>query len=112
MEGTEVPEVKEGEEGEEGVGPEEYENLEKGPEDLEDEGEEEGEGEEPGLNFSAQNDVRVGLQWEYFFGKCSSKLLRLFGLNRRKSLLKVLPEKSSHCSPLQPTITWRFQSGG
>ena len=35
----------------------------------------------PGLNFSAQNDVRVGLQWEDFLGKCSSKLLRLFGLH-------------------------------
>ena len=35
----------------------------------------------PGLNFSYQNDVRVGLQREKFFGKCSSKLLRLFGLH-------------------------------
>ena len=35
----------------------------------------------PGLNFSAQNDVKVGLQWEEFLGKCSSKLLRLFGLH-------------------------------
>ena len=35
----------------------------------------------PGLNFSAQNDVRVGLQCEDFLGKCSSKLLRLFGLH-------------------------------
>ena len=25
----------------------------------------------PGLNFSAQNDVRVGLQWEDFLGKLS-----------------------------------------
>ena len=24
----------------------------------------------------------------------------------------VIPEKSSHCSPLQPTITWQFQSWG
>ena len=24
----------------------------------------------------------------------------------------VIPEKSSHCSPLQPTLTWQFQSGG
>ena len=35
----------------------------------------------PGLNFSAQNNVRVGLQREDFLGKCSSKLLRLFGLH-------------------------------
>ena len=35
----------------------------------------------PRLNFSAQNDVRVGLQWEDFLGKCSSKFLRLFGLH-------------------------------
>ena len=35
----------------------------------------------PGLHFSAQNDVRVGLQWEDFLGKCSSKLIRLFGLH-------------------------------
>ena len=24
----------------------------------------------------------------------------------------VIPEKSSHCSPLQPTLIWQFQSGG
>ena len=24
---------------------------------------------------------------------------------------KVIPEKSSHCRPLQPTLTWQFQSG-
>ena len=23
----------------------------------------------------------------------------------------VIPEKSSHCNPLQPTLTWQFQSG-
>ena len=31
----------------------------------------------PGLNFSAQNDVGVGLQWEDSLGKCSSKLFEL-----------------------------------
>ena len=36
---------------------------------------------QPGLNFSAQNDVRVGLQWKDVLRKCSSKLLRLFGLH-------------------------------
>ena len=40
-----------------------------------------------GLNFSAQNDVRVGLQWEDFLGKCSSKQINphsyiFFGLPR------------------------------
>ena len=24
----------------------------------------------------------------------------------------VIPQKSCHCSPLQPTVTWHFQSGG
>ena len=24
----------------------------------------------------------------------------------------LIPEKSSHCSPLQPTLTWQFQAGG
>ena len=33
------------------------------------------------VEFFAQNDVRVGLQWGDFLGKCSSKLLRLFGLH-------------------------------
>ena len=28
------------------------------------------------------------------------------------SVRGVIPEKSSHCSPLQPTLTWQFQSGG
>ena len=28
------------------------------------------------------------------------------------SVTGVVPEKSSHCSPLQPTLTWQFQSGG
>ena len=35
----------------------------------------------PGLNLSTQNDVRVGLQWEDMLGKCSSKILHLFGLH-------------------------------
>ena len=28
------------------------------------------------------------------------------------SVRGVIPEKSSHCSPLQPNLTWQFQSGG
>ena len=28
------------------------------------------------------------------------------------SVRGVIPEKASHCSPLQPTLTWQFQSGG
>ena len=28
------------------------------------------------------------------------------------SVRGVIPEKSSHCSPLQPTLTWKFYSGG
>ena len=43
------------------------------------------------VEFSAQKDVRVGLQWEDFLGKCSSKLLRFFGLH--------FPKKTSNCSP-------------
>ena len=34
----------------------------------------------PGSNISAQKDVRMGLQLDIFLGKCSSKLLHLFGL--------------------------------
>ena len=28
------------------------------------------------------------------------------------SVRGLIPEKSSHCSPLQPILTWQFQSGG
>ena len=28
------------------------------------------------------------------------------------SVMGVIPENSTHCSPLQPTLTWQFQWGG
>ena len=44
------------------------------------------------VEFSAQNDVRLGLQWEDFLGKCSSKLLHLFGLHWASNGCKMVQE--------------------
>ena len=54
--------------------------------------------------------------WQFQWGGNSCKVLPLQPIAAHSymaiSVRGVIPEKSSHCSPLQPTLTWQFQSGG
>ena len=59
---------------------------------------------QPGLNFSAQSDVRVGLQWEDFLGKCNSKLLRLFGLHWVSKGGKMVKERGGNRQNKPPLL--------
>ena len=67
---------------------------------------------QPRLNFSAQNDVRMGLQWEDLLGKCSSKLLVFFGLHGASNGVKWCKSEGVK-DKLTPTLTsfWSVKGG-